>query len=79
MLQKIFGQAPKDRKVCLVKEGPIYFLVLNTKQNEADLETIIQFGECLDEVANAPGQAVLVTVSSSPKFFSTGFSLNYFA
>ena len=62
-----------------MKEGPIYFLVLNTKTNEADLEAIIQFNECLDEVANSSGESVLITVSSSPKFFSTGFDLNYFA
>ena len=39
-LKQVFAQAGKEAKVSLVQDGPVFYLVLNTKLNMIDFEFI---------------------------------------
>ena len=73
-LEKIFEKADKTKKVDLVTQGDILFLVLNTKLNILTTDVIQQILLILDQVEKIEGQKVLVTVSSG-KVFSAGYNL----
>lgn len=80
MLQKIFEQVNQqaDPTIGLVKEGPIFFLVLNKpNDNTFDLKFIDQLMELLDIVENSVGAACLITIGTNAKIFSTGFDLGF--
>ena len=78
-IAQILAKATKE--VDLVKDGNIYYLLLN--QGDVDFtftdKIIIQINAILDEVEKSTGPAVLVTVSAAKKRFSTGFSLEHFS
>ena len=76
MLKDVIAKVKDD--IGLVREGNIFYLVMNSgKDNTFDLNYINKFSKCLDEVASSEGAAVMITVSTSPKIFSTGFKLEY--
>jgi enoyl-CoA hydratase/carnithine racemase len=77
-LKEVFAKAGSE-PVALVKEGLVYYLVLNTKMNMLNLDFIARIDKKLDEVENSKGEAVLVTVASGPKVFSSGFDLKFWA
>ena len=54
-------------------------MVLNTKMNMIDMNFIAKMNQVLDEVEASEGPAVLVTVASGPKVFSSGFNLKFWA
>jgi enoyl-CoA hydratase/carnithine racemase len=60
----------------LIREGDIFFLVLNKKDNTFDLDLIDKVSKYLDVVAEAKGARVLVTVGTGQKYFSTGFPVS---
>jgi enoyl-CoA hydratase/carnithine racemase len=61
-----------------VKEGPISYLVMNDKANNFDPERVLMFHKCLDKVEKDQESRLMITISTNPKFFSTGFNLNFF-
>ena len=73
MLKQIRSQASKD--VSLIREGPVFFLVLNRPNNTFSTAWFRKVIEKLDEVDRSTGAAVLVTLGSGGKIFSTGFDL----
>ena len=72
--------AKAKQEVELIKDGSIFYLVLN--QGDVDFtftdQTTMKIDAALTEVENSTGPAVLVTLSSAKKRFSTGFDLQYF-
>ena len=72
----MFEQAG-SQKVALVKDGIIYYMVLNNKFNTIDFEFLDGVNQILDQVENAKDECVLVTISSNQKVFSSGFNLNF--
>jgi enoyl-CoA hydratase/carnithine racemase len=74
MLKQIRSQATEE--VSLVREGPIYFLVLTKPDNTFSTAWFNKVIAKLDEVDRSNGAAVLVTIGSGGKIFSTGFDLN---
>ena len=78
-ISQVIAKATKE--VDLVKDGNIYYLLLN--QGDVDFtftdKIIIQINAILDEVEKSTGPAVLVTVSAAKKRFSTGFNLKHFS
>jgi enoyl-CoA hydratase/carnithine racemase len=62
-----------------VKDGVIFYLVLNRPKNVFDFETIGLINAALDEVEKSTGAACLVTIGSGDKIFSTGFNLKMWA
>lgn len=72
----VLAKATKPAEV--IKDGPILYLVLNNGGDFTfDAVSITQVINCLDEIEATEGAAVLVTISTSQKRFSTGFSLPY--
>ena len=65
----------------LVRDGQIFYLVLNdpNKDNTIDNEKIDKLNKYLDEVESSKGPAVLVTVATGSRMFSTGFDLQFWA
>ena len=77
-LQKRLKAKAGDKKVALVKEGAISYLVLNDGQNTFNPEKMILIDKALDEVSQDKEAQMLVTISTNDKFFSTGFDLLFF-
>ena len=75
MMQKVIDQVNKqsDPTIGLIKEGKIYFLVLNRSDNVFDFNYMKLISDYLDVVANAEGDRILVTIGTGPKIFSSGF------
>ena len=80
-LQQVFEKvnAQKDPRMGLVKDGPIFYLVLNNGDNTFDFEVIAKVNAILDEVEASTGPAVLVTIGTGTTRFSTGFDLKFWA
>ena len=77
-LKEVFAKAGSDQ-ISLVKDGHIFYMVLNTKLNMIDMNFIIKMNQILDEIENSEGPAVLVTVASGPSVFCSGFNLKFWA
>jgi len=45
--------------------------------NMMDLNFLVLVNKCLKEVEEYEGDAVMVTINSGPRVFSSGFDLNY--
>jgi enoyl-CoA hydratase/carnithine racemase len=75
-LQKRMAQKAGDQKVAFVKEGNVAYLVLNDKVNVWDPEKINLIISLLDQIEADEDIALMVTLSTNSKFFSTGFNLN---
>jgi len=63
----------------LIRDDSIFYLVLNDGDNTFDNEKISKVDKYLDEVEKSEGPAVLVTVGTGSKKFSTGFDLHFWA
>ena len=61
----------------MIREGNIFFLVLNRPDNTINPKSLNLINEKLDIVANSEGPVVLVTLGTGPKVFSTGFDLTH--
>lgn len=81
MIESLIKKASSIQEdVQLVKQGNIFFLILNDHgDNSFDLEKINKISGFLDQVNKSEGAAVMITVSTSPKIFSTGFKLEYWS
>lgn len=76
LLKDIASRVSDD--VELLHEGEIFYLVLNGKKdNVFNTKKILKISALLDKVNASKGPAVLVTISTCPKRFSTGFDLDY--
>jgi len=80
-LQQVFDKVneQKDPRLGLVKDGSIFYLVLNNGENTFNFEIIAKFNALLDEIEASTGPAVLVTIGTGTKRFSTGFDLKFWA
>ena len=63
-----------DTKIALIKDGPIFYMVLNTPFNMIDFNFIERCNQVMDEIEASQGEAVLVTIGSG-KCFCSGFDL----
>ena len=76
MLKDVIAKVKDD--IGLVREGNIFYLVMNSgKDNTFDVNYINKFSKCLDEVSASQGAAVMITVSATPRIWSTGFKLEF--
>jgi enoyl-CoA hydratase/carnithine racemase len=73
LLTDIYHKVDSQQRAALVKQGSVFFLVLN--QTDFDEEMIDHVGTLLDQVEEAEGASVLVTTGRGTKVFCTGFSL----
>lgn len=78
-LKEVFAKvaAQPDPTIGLVKDGHIYYLVLNNGQNVFNTDTINKWNRCLDIVEGTKGPAVLVTIATDERVFCTGFDLKF--
>lgn len=60
-----------------MRDGNIFFLVLNRPDNTINSQVIKSLNEKLDIVSNSEGPVVLVTMGTGSKVFSTGFDLTH--
>jgi enoyl-CoA hydratase/carnithine racemase len=74
-LDQVFSLAG-TQPVALVVDGPIYYMIFNSKLNIITVEAMWKMNEILDTIEQSKGPAVLVTMSSS-KVFCAGFDLKY--
>ncbi len=65
------------KEVALIREGPVFFLVLNRPDNTIDFEFMDAVDACLTEIEQSSGAACLVTLGQSDqnRTFTTGFNL----
>lgn len=77
-LQEVFQAAGKE-ELALVKDGPIYYIVLNTKLNLITPHFLKKMHEFMDQLEKVQGESVLVTLGSGASCFSGGFDLNRWA
>jgi enoyl-CoA hydratase/carnithine racemase len=75
-LSQVFEQAG-TQKVALVKDGVICYMVLNDKFNTIDFDFLDRVNEILDQVESSKEECVLVTISSHPRVFSSGFNFQF--
>ena len=64
-----------DQQIVMIRDGAIFYIVLNTKYNMIDFHIIEKYNSYLDEIERESGPAILVTVNSNQKCFSSGFNL----
>jgi len=69
--------AQEDPSIGLVVDGVINYLVLNKDDNKMDFDFIAKVNKILDQVEQTTGPAVLVTIGTGKKKFSTGFDLQF--
>ena len=74
-LPEVFSLAG-SKPVALVKDGPIFYMVFNTKLNMIDFEIIRLINEIIDDIEASEGEGVLITINSD-KVFSAGFNLKF--
>ena len=72
-LNEVFKKAG-DENVALVIDGPIHYMVLNTKLNIMSLQVVEKIISIIDKVEATEGEAVFVTINSGSKVFSAGFN-----
>ena len=76
-LSEVFVKASSEQ-VALVKDGPIFYMVLNTDFNTIDFNFLERCNQILDEVEASTGEAIFVTIGSK-KIFSAGFNLKWWS
>lgn len=75
-LHQVFAQVKEDgHKIGHVVDGPIHYMVLNNNFNMIDFEFIDRVNHILDLVEASKDEAVLVTISTHPKVFCSGFDI----
>ena len=74
VISKVNSQA--DPSIGVVSDGSTHYLVLNKEDFLFNSDTIKQVNDHLDIIENAAaGPAVLVTIGTGQRKFSTGFDL----
>ena len=76
--EQVFTKAGKEQ-IALVRDGLIFYMVLNTKLNMIDMNFINRMNQVLDEIESSDGPGVLVTIASGPTVFCSGFNLKFWA
>ena len=75
VFEKVNSQA--DPRVGYIFDDPIHYVVLNNGENVFNMESMNKVESIYDEIAKTEGAGVVVTISSSAKYFSTGFDLEW--
>mmetsp|Transcript_11840 Transcript_11840/g.20019 ORF Transcript_11840/g.20019 Transcript_11840/m.20019 type:complete len:166 (+) Transcript_11840:31-528(+) len=83
-MKDILKQASQNhKKVALVVDGPIYYVVLNKPpHNSIDADFITDYNLVLDTIEakikeNVGKQQIMVTIGNGSKCFSSGFDLKF--
>ena len=78
-LQQVFDKvnAQEDPTMGYVYDAPIHYVVLNDGENAFDFDRLNRLLSLYEQIEKTTGPGVLVTIGTSEKFFSTGFSLPY--
>ena len=63
----------------LIKDGPIFYWVMNNGENTFTNDIIDKVNKYIDEIEASKGPAVLVTIGTGDTRFSTGFDLNFWS
>ena len=63
----------------LIKDGPIFYFVMNKGQNTFNNDVIDKVNGYVDQIEASTGPAVLVTIGTGDLMFSTGFDLKFWA
>lgn len=61
----------------LQRQGDVFLLTMNSGENRFNRGFVGAFNDALDEVEKSSGQAALVTVGGSDKFYSNGLDLEW--
>lgn len=71
--------AQRKEPIFLHSENNMHFFVMNTKDNSFDFKFIKEANEVLDQIEALPKTeaGILVSMSTSPKIYSTGFNLEF--
>ena len=80
-LKEVFAKvnAQQDPSMGLIRDGPIFYFVMNKGQNVFNLVTIEKVNRYIDQIEASTGPAVLVTIGTGDMMFSTGFDLKFWA
>ena len=78
-LQQVYEKVKEqgDPELAYVNDAPIHYIVLNHADYTFTADKILQHVALLEKIEATKGPGVVVTVSTSPKIFSTGFNLPY--
>ena len=67
-----------ERTIRVEKQGNVFIVTLDSKDNRFSMEFMAQFNKVLDSIESNPERskgAALITVSTHPKIFSNGLLL----
>ena len=73
-IKEVIAKAGSEQ-IAMVRDGCVFYIVLNNKLNMMDFEFIAKFNLYLDAIEKSEGPAILVTLNSGSKAFSAGFNL----
>mmetsp|Transcript_22857 Transcript_22857/g.16168 ORF Transcript_22857/g.16168 Transcript_22857/m.16168 type:complete len:131 (-) Transcript_22857:454-846(-) len=79
---KTFDQIKKEagsKDVALIRDKNIYWIVFNRKDTQWDFKTLLPMVEILDILEKCEDNAYVVTISTSPKVFHSGFNTKFWA
>jgi enoyl-CoA hydratase/carnithine racemase len=74
-LSEVYALAGNER-VALVKDGPIFYMVMNTPFNMIDFDFLECCNKIIDKVEESTEEAVLVTIGSK-RLFCSGFDMKF--
>ena len=76
-LKEVFArvEAQEDKSIGLIQDEEIFYIVMNNGNNMFNEESINKWHKCLDLIEATKGPAVLVTIATGDRVFSTGFDL----
>lgn len=63
----------------LIKDGQIFYFVMNHGDNTFTNDIIDKVNKYIDEIEASKGSAVLVTIGTGSRVFSTGFDLKFWS
>ena len=58
-------------------DAPIHYVVLKNPPNQFNFDRVKKLIDIYNKIDNSKGPGVVVTVSTSTKYFSTGFDIDY--
>ena len=76
-VSEILAKSNKDRKIDLIKDGPVYYMVLNAISIEEQFMT--EFEEVIATIEKSEAEpSVLVSISTHKSIYCAGYNLPWF-
>jgi Delta3-Delta2-enoyl-CoA isomerase len=72
-------KADGNKPLAYVFDAPIHYVVFNEKDFTFDNDRVEEYLALLNKIDKTEGEGVMITISTSPKIFSTGFNLPFWA